>query len=414
MKKRYSYWILVLIVLLGVGVVIYFLPVQPEKPVEWTRLNALREVPAPVLCDQQDAGMLNQAINNSLRYFEKVDEKSSIAFGDVNFTYGDIRDSLLDFKSKLGQLGLTDEFFHYIQENYFFFQGAASEVLFTGYYEADLRGSLQRSGRYRFPLYRKPKDLYRLDLSQFYFYGNQEKKKEYPDLPPVLRVRLTENQTLVPYYSREEIDFQGKLVNQDLELVWVDNLLDLFFLHIQGSGIVELDTGSIMRVNYEESNGHPYRAIGRVLLQRGILTPGNVSMQSIRSYLETHPGEIEDILCSNPSYVFFRQVEEGPMGCLGVPVTAYRSIATDRQLFPPGALVFIETRLPVFDKENRVSGWKTFKGFVLNQDTGGAIRTPGRVDLFTGYGEPSRLIAGHMKERGRFYFLMKKKNCPGH
>ncbi|MCP4230942.1 MAG: murein transglycosylase, partial [bacterium] len=196
---------------------------------------------------------------------------------------------------------------------------------------------------------------------------------------------------------------------KDLEMVWIDNPVDVFFLQIQGSGIVYLDNGEKVRVNYAESNGHPYRAIGRLLLDKGVLTRENVSMQSIRKYLADHPGEMEEIFNYNPSYVFFREVAEGPVGSLGVPVTPYRSIATDRNLFPRGALCYIETEVPVFDEDGQVKEWKPYRGFVLNQDTGGAIRTPRRVDLFTGHGDASELVAGHMKQKGMFYFLIKKQ-----
>ena len=191
-------------------------------------------------------------------------------------------------------------------------------------------------------------------------------------------------------------------------LAFADNPIDVFFLHIQGSGIVTLDNGETLRVNYDESNGQPYYAIGKWLVQQEILTLENVSMQSIREYLEKHPDELEEIFITNPSYVFFRVVDEGPMGSIGVPVTAFRSIATDAYLFPRGALCYVETQIPVFDDRDKITGWQAYSGFVLNQDTGGAIRGPGRVDLFTGYGKKSKLIAGHMKQFGTFYFLVKK------
>jgi membrane-bound lytic murein transglycosylase A len=300
--------------------------------------------------------------------------------------------------------GLTREFFQYVSQNYRFYQSAArEEVLFTGYFEADLRGSLSPSPVYRCPLYRKPEDLYRVDLSSFSFF------QKYKGLPRTLRGRLSaDDRTIVPYYTREEIDYRQKLASKGLEIVWIDDPIDVFFLHIQGSGIVTLDNGETLRVNYDESNGHPYFAIGRWLVQQGILTLENVSMQSIRQYLQQHPDKLEEIFITNPSYVFFRVVDEGPMGAIGVPVTAFRSIATDRYLFPKGALCYVETQLPVFADRDKITGWRAYSGFVLNQDTGGAICGPGRVDLFMGYGKKSKLMAGHMKKSGTFYFLIKK------
>jgi len=146
-----------------------------------------------------------------------------------------------------------------------------------------------------------------------------------------------------------------------------------------------------------------------LMLQRGVLAEDNVSMQSIRDYLKKHPEEMKSIFTYNPSYVFFRVVDQGPLGFIQVPLTPYRSIALDHRLFPRGALCYIETELPAFDKDGKLKQWNKHRGFVLNQDTGGAIRGPGRIDLFTGIGVESELVAGHLKREGTFYFLMKKR-----
>jgi membrane-bound lytic murein transglycosylase A len=400
---------LVMVLLFVLIVVVYFIFFSPRKPVEWTAERALRPVAAPVVSDGREVEALVRAIDNSLRYFEKIEtgaeaqqQSAMIFFGEEQVPVFRIKESLLDFKAKLSEDGLSERFFHYVRQNYRFYRSAVKDVLFTGYFEADLRGSLTPTPVYRYPLYRTPGDLYRLDLASFSFF------QEYRGLPRLLRGRLVEDRTMVPYYTREEIDYGGKLTGRGLEIVWIDNPIDVFFLHIQGSGIVELDGGGTLRVNYDESNGHPYFAIGRLLVEREVLSLEQASMQSIRGYLEAHPEEVKEILITNPSYVFFREVKEGPMGSLGVPVTPFRSIATDRYLFPRGALCYIETQLPVFDEQEQVVGWQAYSGFVLNQDTGGAIRGPGRVDLFSGYGKDSRLIAGHLKQTGTFYFLIKK------
>jgi membrane-bound lytic murein transglycosylase A len=413
--NKFFFYILLPVVLI-ILVAVYFLFFFPKKPVEWTPENVLHIVPAPEINDSAsaDVGLLISAIDYSLKYFDRIEKQTGaeqpqskiVSFGKEKVPVRHIKESLLDFKAQLLQYGLTREFFQYIRQNYRFYQSAVrEEVLFTGYFEADLRGSLAPSEVYRYPLYRKPGDLYRVELSSFSFF------QKYQGLPRTLRGRLSDSHThptIVPYYTREEIDYRQKLAGKGLEIVWTDDPIDVFFLHIQGSGIVTLDNGETLRVNYDESNGHPYYAIGRWLVQQEILTLENVSMQSIREYLEKHPDEVEEIFITNPSYVFFRVTDEGPMGALGVPVTAFRSIATDRYLFPKGALCYIETQIPVFDDRDKITGWQAYSVFVLNQDTGGAIRGPGRVDLFTGYGKKSKLIAGHMKQYGTFYFLIKK------
>jgi membrane-bound lytic murein transglycosylase A len=411
---RKKYFLLALLAIVTVVVAVYFLFFFPKKPREWTPENALHPVPAPRISDSMEVESLVRAIDYSLKYFERIEkgtgpqhlQSKMISFGKEQVPTAHIKESLLDFKDRLMQYGLTREFFQYIRQDYRFYQSAAQEeVLFTGYFEADLRGSLAPSPVYRCPLYWKPGDLYQVDLSSFSFF------QKYKGLPRTLRGRLSADHTnpiIVPYYTREEIDYRQKLAGKGLEIVWIDDPIDVFFLHIQGSGIVTLDNGETLRVNYDENNGHPYYAIGRWLVQQEILTQEDVSMQSIREYLEKHPDKMEEIFITNPSYVFFRVTDEGPIGAIGVPVTAFRSIATDGYLFPKGALCYVETQLPVFDDRDKITGWQAYSGFVLNQDTGGAIRGPGRVDLFTGYGKESKLIAGHLKQYGTFYFLIKK------
>jgi len=374
-----------------------------EQPVEWTPGNSLVLSPAPGVSDGQDVQSLTRAIDSSLLYYSRLPGGFTFSLGKEKIPVTVLTRSLEDFKAKLQEYGLTEIFFRYVRENYRFYRSAVKDVLFTGYYEADLRGSPVQTATYRYPLYRKPDDLAVVDLSKYNFF----KQHKYKGLPGVLRGRMLPDHTIIPYYSREDIDYKGKLAGKGLEIVWIDNPVDVFFLHIQGSGIVTLDSGETLRVNYEESNGHPYRAIGRKLIEDKILTIENASMQSIRSYLESCPGKIPGVFCYNPSYVFFRVVKEGPMGALGVPVTPFRSIAADRLLFPDGFLCYIDLKIPEFDGNNKITGWKHFSGFVLNQDTGGAIRTPGRVDLFTGYGEYSRSVAGYLKQTGSLYFLLK-------
>lgn len=367
----------------------------------------MRNVSAPVLGDAGEVSGLVRSLDNSLQYLERVLPTIPFNFGTQVYTAKEIKESIIDFRDKLKETGLSPEFFAYVRKNYTFYKSGARSALFTGYYEARLKGSLTPSETYRYPLYKKPDSLYRIDLSQFPFYD--EYKSEIKNLPKILKARIAENKTILPYYSRDEIDYEQKLKKEKLEIVWIDDPVDVFFLQIQGSGVVELDSGKLLRVNYAESNGHPYRAIGRLLLERGALTKDNVSMQSIRQYLHEHPEEMKEIFNYNPSYVFFRTVDQGPMGFIQVPLTPYRSIALDHRLFPRGALCYIETECPVFDEKGELKEWQEHRGFVLNQDTGGAIRSPRRIDLFTGMGDESELVAGHMKREGTFYFLIKKR-----
>ena len=207
---------------------------------------------------------------------------------------------------------------------------------------------------------------------------------------------------LRPYADRAEID-RGALAGRGLELVWVEDLVDLFFLHIQGSGRIDLAGGGFVRVGYAGQNGHPYTAIGRELVVRGELEPEDVSMQSIRRWLMAHPESVPEIFATNPSYVFFRRLEgDGPLGALSVALTPERSLAVDRSHLPLGAPLSVETTLPPEGPENGAP-WRRL---TIAQDTGGAIRGPLRGDLFWGAGARAAEIAGRMRQPARLWLLL--------
>jgi membrane-bound lytic murein transglycosylase A len=371
--------------------------------IRWTFENSLTQAKPPTVGDDESADSLKKAIECSLAGFEKIPGDRTFRLGGEIYPLSLVKESLTDMRNRLVEMGLGDDFFRYLREHYLFFQSSAREVRFTGYYEPLLRGSLQPSDTYRYPIYRKPDDLLTIDLSRYYFF------QKFPDLPPQIRGRLTDDNRVIPYFSREEIDFEGKLNRKNLEVLWIDDLIAVFFLQIQGSGMVELENGQVLRIGYSDQNGQPYRSIGRMLVDSGYLKKDEASMQGIRSYLKCHPEEWRRMLSSNPSYIFFRVLENGPLGSFGVPLTPGRSIATDNRIFPPGLPVLIETEKPVFNERKEIVRWEKFRRLVLNQDTGGAIRGPARVDLFTGSGDGAERTAGHMMQKGTFYFLIQKK-----
>jgi membrane-bound lytic murein transglycosylase A len=177
---------------------------------------------------------------------------------------------------------------------------------------------------------------------------------------------------------------------------------------VQGSGKVDLGDGNILSVLYDGQNGRPYRSLGKFLIDSGALPRENMSMQAIREYLRAHPDKLVETLNQNPSYVFFR-LDTGPSrGNIGVPLTPGRSLATDSALFPKGALGFMVSQKPVIEN-GTIKAWAPFSRFVMNQDTGGAIRGPGRADLFWGQGPEAELSAGNMQQEGELYFLLRKK-----
>ncbi|HEX6977888.1 MAG TPA: MltA domain-containing protein, partial [Alphaproteobacteria bacterium] len=204
--------------------------------------------------------------------------------------------------------------------------------------------------------------------------------------------------------SFQEID-EGALEGRNLELVWVADPIDAFFLHIQGSGRVRLADGSTIRVGYAAQNGHPYLAIGRPLIDRGAIPKDKVSMQSIRAWLAANPDEAERIMWLNASYVFFRELEgEGPLGAQGVPLTPGRSLAVDRRHIPLGAPIWLDTTLPT-------EGTPPFRRLMVAQDTGGAIRGPLRGDVFWGHGSDAAERAGRMRSTGRMWILLPRADA---
>jgi membrane-bound lytic murein transglycosylase A len=192
-------------------------------------------------------------------------------------------------------------------------------------------------------------------------------------------------------------------------MVWVDDPFELFQLHIQGSGKIRLPDGQIISVSFAQSNGRPFKSISRFLLDHGRIAGRDMAYQNIKNYLREHPEECAEIFNFNERYIFFQRVENGPMGALQISVTSGRSIATDPDFFPKGALAFMKAQKPQLDPGGKVQAWVPFSRFVLNQDAGAAIKGPGRIDLFYGDGPEAEQLAGSLKEKGILYFLVKKK-----
>lgn len=267
--------------------------------------------------------------------------------------------------------------------------------LVTGYYEPLLHGSLTRSARYRYPVYAPPPDLLTVDLGEL-----------VPELKgrPV-RGRL-DGHRVVPYFTRAEIDgAQAPPAGQ--ALAWVDDPVDLFFLQIQGSGRIALEQGGALRVGYADQNGHPFRSIGRLLVQRGDLTLAQASLQGIKAWATAHPDAVTALLDANPSYVFFRVLPDGlpgPIGALGVPITGGASLAVDPRVIPLGAPVFLDTTEP--------NSRRPLRRLMLAQDTGGAIHGAVRADFFWGYGSGAERNAGAMKQAGRLWVLYPRAATP--
>ena len=265
----------------------------------------------------------------------------------------------------------------------------ASRGLITGYYEPLLKGSYTQSARFNYPLYKKPASLLKVKPSK-----NLLKVKDN-------RARGREHQgEIIPFYSRAQID-GPKAPLKGNELLWVDSSDDAFFLHIQGSGLVELEDGSVIGVGYAGQNGHPYRAIGRDLVAMQAIAKADISLQSIKTWLTEHHSQAQWLKNKNPSYIFFtlrEKIEHGPRGSLNVPLTPERSVAVDRSIIPLGSPLWLDTKLPQSDDP--------YRRLVFAQDTGGAINGPVRADMFFGRGARAEALAGTMKQQGRIFILL--------
>jgi membrane-bound lytic murein transglycosylase A len=268
----------------------------------------------------------------------------------------------------------------------------AESGLITGYYQPILKGSRTKSAKYPFPLYTTPPDLITVELDGL-----------FPELKyKRVRGRVVGNK-LVPYFNRAEIETDNSPI-KGRELVYIDNIVDVFFLQIQGSGVVQFENGEQVMVGYADQNGHTYNSVGRLLIERGELTSANASMAGIKNWVKNNPLKFRELLNNNPSFVFFRELPSGlpgPIGALGVPILAERAVAVDPKFVPLGAPVFLSTTQP--------NNNKPLKRLMMAQDTGGAIKGGVRADFFWGAGSEAGAKAGAMKQIGKIWVLLPKE-----
>lgn len=333
--------------------------------------------------DDLDIESLNLAVDRSISYYEGAGRSNVYRVADRLINAAQMKESLLNFRNIIRENSSIADKKKRISHEFDVYRAAGQDgcggVLFTGYYVPRLAGSRTRTEKYKYPLYKPPPEL------------------------------ISGKNYISSYYSRKEIDAGGRLRGKNLEIAWVADPVELFFLHIQGSGEIKLKDNTILTVSATRTNGRPYRSVPRYLLDKGIVNGSGGSNGSIKRFLKDKDvNDIYEILSYNERYIFFKLVEK-PTGALGKPVTAGRTIATDPEIFPPGALAFIRLNKPAFDGQgNLLSQRVPFSRFVLNQDKGAAIKGPGRVDLFCGFGEEAEVLASSLKEKGELYFLVAK------
>lgn len=359
----------------------------------------------PQFADDMDYDGIATAINQSLTYLSRVPEDRRFRFGPMEYDKPLMIRSLERFRDFVATRPNREQLNQFIRQHYLVYQSIGrppdDNVLFTGYFEPLYPGSLTPSPNYPIPVYGLPEDLVTVKLGDF-----------SPDWAGKRIVGHVEEHRLVPYYTREEIQREGALREKAPVIAWMRDPLDLYFLQVQGSGRLQTPDGQKVSILYAAQNGHSADLVGRHLIRENKVPLEEMSMQRIRRYFREHPEDKERMLHLDPSFVFFRIGSTGPLGNLGVEVTPGRSIATDRRLFPNGALAFIDTHKPLVTGQREIGQWAPLKRFVLNQDTGGAIKGPGRADLFWGSGAYAETAAGHLKHPGDLYFLVLKPETP--
>lgn len=346
--------------------------------------------------DSQLEGLLTGAVRH-LHYLNKLPDKTSFTFGSDTYPVSWLRESINSFIDILKQDPDTEELARIVRENFTVYQAIGRKdhprgtMLITGYYEPFFKGSLTRKAPYLYPLYSPPESLVRV---------------KDPKSGKTLFKRRDKNQQLVPYWTRREIEEQG--IAKGYELVYLNNPVDTFILHVQGSGKIQLQDGTVRSIHYAASNGLEYFSIGKLLVDRGKITLAKASIPSIRNYLREHPKERKNILYHNQKFIFFNWAPDGdPVGSLGEPLVAGRSIAIDQNVLPGTTLAFLQSRKPVLDASGNIVEWVPMHRFVFPQDSGAAIKGSGRADLYWGNGTYARQAAGNMKEEGTLYFLVK-------
>lgn len=354
----------------------------------------------PLLADDGDLRDLAEAVFASASYYERLPAERIILYGKDGYAAAELAEGLRRFADFLESRPSDSQLTGFIRENGSVYahrqENRPVRVLFTGYYEPELEGRREPCDTFRYPVYGRPDDLAEVRLSRFGIRGE--------DGNPQTLIGRFDGRQVVPYFRRSEID-AGALEGRARPIVWVSDPVALFFLHVQGSGRVVLEDDRPVHLHFEASNGLPYKSIGRYLVDTGRLDAKAVSMQSIAEYIRENPDEKTEILHHNPRYIFFSEGGHGVRGCIGVPLTAGRSVALDQKVFPPGSLMFVETEKPVVNDDGEIEAWTGFSRFALNQDTGSAIRGLRRADFFWGSGAFAETAAGHMQHPGRMYFI---------
>lgn len=366
---------------------------------------------APLFADSGDLPSLLKAAKLNQAYFQGLKSGAlSYDFGDRKVTVKDLADTTDELVKILESSPTPQDLDRQVRQKFDVYQMAGRDstgtVVFSSYYEPTLEASLKYTDAYKYPIYARPDDMISINLEDF----NEKFKGEK------LNGRIVKNE-LVPYYNREDIDFKGVLDGKGLELAWFKKRSDIMDLHTEGSGRLALPDGRVIKAKFAATNSLKFKGWLTAMIEAGALPREGISPEKGQQYLDEHPGKVRPILSMNKRYVFFKleqpaDPEEGPAGTYGLPLTGWRSVAVDNSLYPMGALAFMRVNTaPDVDLDGNLLGRKPDSRFVFAQDTGGAIKGPGRVDFFAGNGKKATTFAFKLWDPGQMYFLvLKAKN----
>ncbi|MFW6010999.1 MAG: murein transglycosylase A [Desulfosalsimonas sp.] len=378
------------------AMLVIFSFVRPAPCAEMIKVPGER---IPLFSDDLKYADLVSALGQSMAYYERLPGGRKFDLGRDSYSARELAAGLRRFKELVEKKPSADQLNAFLRENARIYQFAQQNisvrVLLTGYYEPVLDGSRKKTDKFKYPIYSRPEDLVKVDLSEF---GIKCSEK-------YIIGRYT-GQGVVPYYDRRTIETENVLESRAEPIAWTDDPINLFFLHVQGSGMIKMRNGDILRVHYSITNGQPYRSIGKYLIDQGKISRQEMSMQAIARYIRQNPSEMEDVFFYNPRYVFFEVSNHGPTGTTGAKLTPGRSVALDQRVAPPGALLFVSGKKPVCDDSGDIKRWEPFSRFMCSQDSGTAIRGEKRADIFWGAGDYAETAAGHMKHPGYVYFIV--------
>ncbi|MBI4249711.1 MAG: MltA domain-containing protein [Elusimicrobia bacterium] len=383
-------------------------PAKPAEAPSGPYFTKLLPEQFPAFNDDLPKETLSRAIDRSLAYLKSASFRLH-QIGGASYSRDFLIESLEDFKRLWKSAPDEKSFLESLRRNFDVYQSTGSDnagkVVFSSYYEPTLPARDKPDAKFKFPLYARPPDMVDIQLKDFNPKWEDEK----------IIGRVSGNK-VSPYFTREEIDLDKALAGRNLELAWLSSNFDRLSLHIQGSGRLVFAGGVEKRAQFAATNNYPYRSVGLILIETGAMNRDEVTHERVRQYFEDHPEAGEWVIAKNKRYTFFEikdiEPDSEPLGTIRQQLTPGRSIAFDPQVAPLGILAFMETLIPSAAENGKLLGVIPAARFVVLQDTGGAIKGPGRVDLFAGHGPQAHTLATNLWYPGRLFLVIKKLPAP--